>query len=126
MKNIIVTFLTACFLIGCGKEKAAQEPPIQLEVIAPELSKQFERKLGESFLKVGEVEYKTPENTYLVEIHYTHDDQEERFVMPLLRSVDTDDRHHVVYKGIFPLRLIGDKSPAEIVVDFKIDELMNK
>lgn len=137
MKNILPTLLAALLFVGCdqkpkspkstGAEHAPQPPPVEIQVIAPAIEKQFATRFADGFAKVGKVRFDGSLDVYHVEVLYTEKDQEKRYVMELKRIIYADRPNYVVYLGTFPAPLLGDQSTAD-AKDFEvtIDEMMNE
>tara|TARA_B110000305_G_C19313406_1_gene575140 strand:+ start:317 stop:787 length:471 start_codon:yes stop_codon:yes gene_type:complete len=130
--------LAALLFVGCdqkpespkstGAEHAPQATPVEIQVIAPAIEKQFATRFADGFAKVGKVRFDDSLDVYHVEVLYTEKDQEKRYVMELKKIVYADRPNYVVYRGTFPAPLLGDQSTAAAAKDFEvtIDEMMNE
>ncbi len=110
-------------LFSCEKKI---DPPVQLNVIAPAVEKQLVDKIGDRFVKIGKVEYNVPAGCiYHVEVFYMDGDQEKRYVMAFVNA--PDERNLRVFRGEFPLHLIGKAEPGDGASFYvSIDEMMNE
>lgn len=119
----ILFSLISLLLFSCEKKS---DPPIQLNVIAPAVEKQLAGRLGDRFVKVGKVEFNASEGSvYHVEVFYMEGDQEKRYVMAFVNTAD--ERNLTVFRGEFPLHLIGEAEPGDGASFYvSIDEMMNE
>lgn len=123
MRCKTVALLGVLFLVGCDKKIA---PPIQLDVIAPAVTKQLTDKFSDRFFKVGKIQYDAPRNCYFVEILFNDNGVEKRYVMDFHRYHEGNSQL-VQYYGQFPVDLIGEGIPQGLAVfPVTIDEMMNK
>ena len=129
--------MAALFVVGCDQkpksltltntEDASPAPPVEIQVIAPAVEKQFTDMFADGFAKVGKVRFNGSSNVYHVEVFYAGELREKRYVMELGQVVRADRPNLLIYRGTFPADLLSDQSTA-LAEDFDvtIDEIMNK
>lgn len=123
MKHAVIALFGTLLLLGCAKEDA---PPIQIDVIAPSVTKQLTDKYGDAYIKTGKVEYDAEKNIYNVELFYKRDGAEKRYVMSMLRAYDSQ-RQLLQYTGEMPVELMGEASPhGRAYFPVTVDVMMNK
>lgn len=98
VKLLAITVLSSLLFASCDTKSTVANPtndtpPIAINVVAPEITKQLTNRFGERFLRVGDVkfsmakpdEYSDPAYCYHVEILYKQENQEKRHVMELVK-----------------------------------------
>lgn len=138
MKSILPVLLATLFIVGCKQkpkslmttntDDAPQDPPVEIQVIAPAVEKQFTDKFADGFAKVGKVRFDGSSDVYHVEVLYSEELREKRYVMEFNRVVWAERPNLVVYRGTFPADLPGSGNQSTGIAedfDVTIDEMMN-
>jgi hypothetical protein len=139
MKSILPLLLAALFVVSCEQthespmtantDDAPQDPPVEIQVIAPAVEKQFTDQFADGFARVGKVRFDGSSDVYHVEVFYTEARREKRYVMEFTRIVRADRPNLVVYRGTFPADLPDPGNQSTGVAedfDVTIDEMMNE
>ena len=142
VKLLAITVLSSLLFASCDTKStvakpANDTPPIAIDVIAPEITKQLSGRFKERFVRVGDVkfsmtkpdEYSDPAHCYHVEIFYKQEDQEKRHVMELVKVIKAASPKLVTYECELPVTLFGEEPATDEHFDkyfrVTIDELMN-